>query len=303
MQAPGAQRRPQPQAQVFFRQRPLLEELFHQLVVALGHHLDQGFVGLLGGVGELGGDVAHRGFAGAIALVAPSLHSDQVNQAAEAGGFAERQGHRHDAPPEALREGAEGALEAGVVAVHLADDENAGQLELDGVVPDFFRHHFGASHRVHEDERAVGGHQRRLGVVDEEVVAGRVDEVELDFLSRGPALRSLGGGGPLGVRERRPDGNLARDFFFVEVGHRLALVHPPQALDEPGGVQAGGDQRGLAGVAVAGDPDGADGFSRIHLHRILPLEACLPAASFSLTGLRVTFPPTCPEPSRGKPAG
>src|SRR3989338_5250162 len=83
----------------------------------------------------------------------------------------------------------------------------------------------------------------------------------------------------------------------------LALVHPPQALDEPGGVQAGGDQRGLAGVAVAGDPDGADGFSRIHLHRILPLEACLPAASFSLTGLRVTFPPTCPEPSRGKPAG
>ena len=60
-------------------------------------------------------------------------------------------------------------------------------------------------------------------------------------------------------------------FFWVEGGNRLAFVPPAQPLDEPGGEEAGGDQRGLAGVAVAGDADGADGFSRVHLHRILPV--------------------------------
>jgi hypothetical protein len=39
-------------------ERAFVEELLHESVIALGHHLDERFVGLLGGVGQVGGNLA-----------------------------------------------------------------------------------------------------------------------------------------------------------------------------------------------------------------------------------------------------
>ena len=84
---------------VFHRERASREELFHQFVVALGDHLDQGL--MCGGGGFLLGcrDLALLSLAVASAFVAMGFHADQINDSAEGFLRAEWQMHRHGARP------------------------------------------------------------------------------------------------------------------------------------------------------------------------------------------------------------
>src|SRR5207248_2809517 len=56
---------------------------------------------------------------------------------------------------------------------------------------------------------------------------------------------------PLQARYGAGNGHLPRDFLFVIIGDRAAVVHASQSLRRARGVQHGGYQRGLAGVAVS----------------------------------------------------
>src|SRR5207253_10774326 len=61
--------------QILFGNRAFVEEFFHQLVVAFGNQLDQLFVRLLGGAGQIGGDLTFLAFSVSAELVSVSLHT------------------------------------------------------------------------------------------------------------------------------------------------------------------------------------------------------------------------------------
>ena len=67
--------------QVLLGNCALVEEFFHERVVAFGNHLDQLFVGLLGGGFHVVGDLAFLALAVSAQFVGVGLHADQVHYA------------------------------------------------------------------------------------------------------------------------------------------------------------------------------------------------------------------------------
>ena len=145
------------------RQSALLEELFHEGVIAFGHHLDQRFVGLLRGIGELGGDLALLALAVAIRRVGVGLHADQVDDALEIAFGADGDLDGDGGAAEDLLDAGQGALEIGAFAIELIDNDGAGKLEIVGERPDLFGLHFDAGHAVDQHQGGIGGDQRGRG--------------------------------------------------------------------------------------------------------------------------------------------
>src|SRR6185295_4656851 len=81
-----------------------------------------------------------------------------------------------------------------------------------------------------------------MRVVNEDVVAGRVEEIDFGFF-------------PFGVGHGSGDADLPLDLLFVEVGNGVPLGHPRQPAGGAGRVQQGGGERSLAGIAVAHHTD------------------------------------------------
>ena len=130
-------------------------------------------------------------------------------------------------------------------AVELVDDDRARQIELVGEAPDLFGLHFDAGHAIHQHQRGIGGDQRRLGVVDENIEAGRVDEIDL-FL------------GPLGERDAGGNGDLALDLLVVEIGDRRTFIDARQPIGGACGVQKPGGEGRLPTMAVSYKSDVSD---------------------------------------------
>ena len=189
----GADRGPEPLRELLLRQRALLEELLHQLFVALGHHLHELLAPGLGRVRLGGGDLRRLELAARVLGVEARLAGDEVHDALERLALADRHCDRHRGAPEGLLDPLERALERGVVAVHAVDDQQAGDARLLGVAPDLLGLHLDARDRVHHHDRGVGHAQRRARLGEEVGVAGRVDQVDLGLL-------------PLGEGERRRTG-------------------------------------------------------------------------------------------------
>ena len=68
--------------QVFFRNRPLIEELLHELVVALGHQLHQLFVRFLRLRFHAGRNLRLFAFAISTQVIGVALHAHQIDHAA-----------------------------------------------------------------------------------------------------------------------------------------------------------------------------------------------------------------------------
>ena len=96
---------------MFRRQRALLEELFHQGVVALGHHFHQRLVGGLRGVGQVRRNIALLALAVAIRRVGVGFHADQVDHALEVALGADGDLDRHGGAAEGFLDACQGALE------------------------------------------------------------------------------------------------------------------------------------------------------------------------------------------------
>jgi hypothetical protein len=86
--------------------------------------------------------------------------------------------------------------------------------------------------------RPIRGDQRSLRLVQEDVVAGRVEKIDLDLAE-------------FGVGNRRRNGEFALDLLFIVIGDGGSVIDSSQAVHHAGGVEEGGHQLGLAGVAVA----------------------------------------------------
>ena len=96
---------------------PLSKILLHQGVVALGHHLDQRFVRLLRGVGQVGGNFAFLALAIAVGSVGVGLHRDQVDDAFEIALGADGKLNGDGGAAEIGLDAFEGAVEAGAFAI------------------------------------------------------------------------------------------------------------------------------------------------------------------------------------------
>jgi hypothetical protein len=84
-------------------------------------------------------------------------------------------------------------------------------------------------------------------------IPGGVDDVDLVLL-------------PLGVGQAGGEGMFAGDGFFVEIGHRRAVVDFPQPVDGAGREEHRGDQLGFSAAAVSHHGDVADACSIVDLH-------------------------------------
>ena len=86
--------------------------------------------------------------------------------------------------PKRSCERAQGAVEAGALAVELVDEDQAGQAQLGGEVPDRLGLGLDALHRAHHDDGQVDDRQRGADLAEEVGVPGGVDDVELDVAER-----------------------------------------------------------------------------------------------------------------------
>ena len=227
------------------------EERLHELVVALGDHLDERLVQGRGVLRELLGDGARRRLAGGVGQVA--LHGHEVDDAAK-GLLASDGGLEADAgAAELAGKLLHDAAAVRVLAVHPVDDHEAGEAELVAELPGFLRLDLDAGDGVHDEKRGVRRLQAADHLGDEDPVAGRVDEVDLLLL-------------PLERRDRERNRDLPLDLLRVEVGRRVAVLHAPEARRRAGFVQEGGNERRLADAVVADDGDVVDGGSGVNLH-------------------------------------
>ena len=151
----------QPGHQILLRDRAVLEEALHQLVVGLGHRLDEpARGGLSTSSGELGGISAGVGLAVAVAGEAVGLLVHQVDDAGEAGLLADRDLDRQHPAAEPLLQPLEGAAEVGPLAVHLGEVDHHRQPDLGGGLPDLLGVDLDAGDAVDAEQRR---RRRRAG--------------------------------------------------------------------------------------------------------------------------------------------
>ena len=107
---------------------------------------------------------------------------------------------------------------------------------------DLFGLHLHAGDAIDHDERGIGRQQGCARVLDEDVEAGSIEEIDLGLL-------------PLGDSDSGGDGEFTLDFFFVEVRDRVPFVRPGQTVDSPGCIEKGGREHRFSAMPVAHDTD------------------------------------------------
>ncbi len=202
------------------RQRAGVEKFFEQRVVAFGHHFDQSFVSGLRGLGHIRGDLAFFPFSVAVERIGIRLHAHQIHDALEVLLRADRQMNRNRRAPEERLHAFESAFETRALAVQLIDKDGPRQFEFFGERPDLLRLYFDAGHAIHDDQRRVGRHHRRLRVVEENIETRRIQQVDLLLL-------------PLGGRDAGGNRDLALDLLIVEIRDGVAFIHAQQPRAPP----------------------------------------------------------------------
>ena len=238
------------------RQRLVGEVALHEVVVGDDDALDERVVHrvLLGRhvVGHRPGrtDCAR-------AVVGDGLVGEQVDDAAEGGFLADRELERRDAGAELVLQLIERALERRALAVELVHEDRARHAARLGEPPRGLGLHLDAFDGRHDEDRQVGGPQRRRDVADEVGVPRRVEHVDLVALE----LEGCEG-------ERHRD--VALLLLGIEVAHRRAVLDATHAGDRAGGEEQRFGERGLARASVAYECDVAHLLGRVRLHgRIL----------------------------------
>ena len=111
--------------QVFFGDGTGFEELFHQLVFALGDEFDKFFMSFFGLVGHVGRDGAFLTLTVAAHFVGVGFHADEIDDAAKTFLAADGKLEWGDGASESVDQRFEDAVGVGAVAVHTVDDDHA----------------------------------------------------------------------------------------------------------------------------------------------------------------------------------
>ncbi len=209
------------------------EELLHQLVASLCDHLDQFFprgprlfLVFLGNVNLL--KLSRTVTGEAIGFL-----GQYVDHSAKVPFRPDRYLNGHGCASEYLVDGVECPFEAGIVAVHLADNDDAWQIELVAVLPYLLGLHFNTRNCIENDQRGIGRPQGQFGLSQEWTIARGIQDVDLGLV-------------PFAMRQRGADADLALDFLFFVIGDGVAFFNPRQPIDGPGGEEHCGRQGGFS---------------------------------------------------------
>ena len=222
---------------------PFFQEFFDQGVVAFGGVIHQIAPQLGDFVLKLIGD----GPAGLGATRGPGvgLQIDEVHHPLKAGLLADGKLEGHGLHFQDILNALDCRGKVGPFPVQLIDKEQAGQLIVVGGLPDLFRAHLDAVHRVDHHHRPVPHVEDGPGIRQKVVVSGGVGQINGVFF---PLVMVKGAG----------NGDLAFNFLGFVVEDGGAVIHPPQPGSGPGGEQQGLCQRGFAAAAVPDEDQIAD---------------------------------------------
>jgi hypothetical protein len=206
--------RPQGLDDVGLLQRPLVQITGQEVVVGLGHGLDELLPDALHRLREVGRDVRLLDLPRRVAEDV-SLHPQDVHEPAEAALLADRHVERHEAALEPALDRLERPAEVGALAVHPVHEDEPWQAVFLGELRDLLRLHLDARHRVHDEHRALDDPEPRPRLGDEVAVPGHVHEVE-------PVVAVVA------VGHTDVDRDLALHFLGIEIGRGRAVVHATQ---------------------------------------------------------------------------
>ena len=190
------------------------------------------------------------------------LHGYQIDYAAKglfdvrrpgADGQIERDGH-------AIQTGADfvkGAEKIGPFAVHLVDKRQAGHAILVGLMPDRFALGLDAFAGAENHHSAVQDAQAALDLGREIDVAGRVDEIDLNF-GAGNVLGADGFHVPIEPDAGGVDGYAALLLLGIVIGYGGALIDLAHAVAEPAIEEHPLGDGGFAGIDVGDNADVAE---------------------------------------------
>ena len=172
----------------------------------------------------------------------------QVHHAVESLAHADRPGEGHDRHAELALDLVHQRERLLHLAVHLVDEGEDRRVARAADLQQPARLRLDAVGRVDHHQRRVDRGQHAVGVLREVLVAGRVEQVD-------HAVAVL----HLHHRARDRDAALLLDLHPVgrRVARRLARLHRAGDLDRAGEQQQLLGQRGLAGVGVGNDREGA----------------------------------------------
>ncbi len=150
-------------------------QIFHnQLIFALGCHLDQLEAIVLYFILQRRGNFSLLGLGSAI-----SFHSDQVHHTLEIRLAADRQLDGDEGSLEFLFQSLQAALEAGVVPVHLVDENQARQVLFIGIVPHEVCTHLHTRGGIEKNHRPIGHPNGPLDLSYEVQIARGIEDVDL----------------------------------------------------------------------------------------------------------------------------
>ena len=193
---------------------------------------------------------------------------DDVNDAVKVVLRADGQENRIRISLELLAHVVERVLKIRAGAVHLVDERDARDLVFGRLPPDGLGLRLHAGHAAEHRDRAVEHAHGAFHLGGEIHVPGRVNDVDavrhaeerlvqFVFAVLGLLLRPVAGDGG------GSDGDAAFALLLHPVGHRVAVVHVADLVDEAGVKQDALGRRRLARVNVGGDADVARALQRV----------------------------------------
>ncbi len=223
----------------------------HQLVAGLGRGLDERLAARLLARAHLVGDRHLLWLAG---LVDVGVLLDHVDVATERLGGADRQVDRGDLWPELGLQPVQHRVVVRVLAVHLVDEDEAGELPLLGEAPDLLRPDLDSRRRVDHHDRGVDRCQRLDHIGLEVGVAGGVDE---------------GDPGAIGLEcpDREVDALAPLLLIWIVVERGGARVHAAQSRDRAGVEEHRLGEARLAGATVRDERHVSNPVGAGRLHR------------------------------------
>ena len=208
------------------------EQLLHEMVVEVGHCLEQLRARRARRLLEFGG---YRVAGLAVALEAAALHLSQIDVSAKLLGASDRHLLGHDVASVRTLQCRERAREVCSGAVHLIDDEKMRHAAAFEVVEERLRLHDARRIGFDDDDGGVDAADRRFRLAEEIDESGAIDDREVDVV--GGCVRETDG--------RRLH---VRDIFGLVIGHRRAIGDRAAAPDRAHVREHRFHQRGLARV-------------------------------------------------------
>ncbi len=140
-----------------------------------------------------------------------------------------------------------------VLPVQLVDQDQAGQIEILGVLPDFLGAYFDPGNRTDDHRSGVCHAQGSKQISDKVKVTGRIQEINLAPV-------------PFQRRQTDIDRNLPLDLVGIVIGGCGSRFNVPETVNGSAGKKESLGKRGFAGSAVGNQSNIADRFAGIIFH-------------------------------------